>query len=112
MRWSSNTLRNATKATTTFYVGTARLPGRGQFGEALVVELEVEPGSKTIVAVDVSLGLAGMRRIVTRELVGRRLDDVEGAIRHIRAHYHSPMQDALCAAILRAAKAETARASP
>lgn len=101
---------------TTFYVGTARLPGKGQFGEAVAVELEVEDASKTIVAVDVSLTLGGMQRIVTRALVGRQLHDAESVLGEIRAHYHSPMRDALCAAIVQALeiakRQEVAETSP
>lgn len=97
-------MRNEAEPLTTFYAGIARLPGRSESGEALVVELEVEPRSRRIVATEVSGGLAGMQRLVNRVLVGRCLDDVEDAVRYVRAHYHSAMQNALCTAIIRAAQ--------
>lgn len=89
---------------TVFCGGTARLPHASGTGNAmLVVEVEIDPQSRSVVAVFVNPDLQGLKRLLESAVVGNSGADIqERAIRAIRERYLSPFRNAARAALLHA----------
>ncbi len=92
-----------TATSTVIFVGLARLPQPCVAGEqTLAVELEIELPTSRILAVNSTLQLPGLARLLRETLVGVCLKSACEALLELEVRYSAPFTAALCAALRRA----------
>ncbi len=96
-------------ASTLIVVGLARLPQPCVAAEqTLAVELEIDLPTHRIIAVNSTLQLPGLARLLRETLAGKCLNSACEAILELETRYSAPFTSALCAAIKRALQRATA----
>ena len=92
-----------TATSTLFVVGLARLPQPYVAAEqTLAVELEIELPSRRILAVNSTLQLPGLARLLRETLAGKCLNSAGEALLELEVRYSAPFTTAICAAVKRA----------
>ncbi len=93
---------------TVIFVGLARLPQPCvAVEETLAVEIEIEVPTRRILAVNSTLQLPGLARLLREALVGACLNGACEALLELEVRYSAPFTAALCAAIRRALQQAT-----
>ncbi len=85
-------------------LGTARLPKVvvGDLSSALMIELALDSQDGCIVDVATTVPLPGYTAVLRSLLIGRRLDEVEGAVQKLAAHVRGPLLRPTIAALANA----------
>ena len=97
-----------TASSTLIVVGLARLPEPCVAGEqTLAIELEIEVPSRRILAVNSTLQLPGLARLLRETLAGKCLDSACDALLELEVRYSAPFTSALSTAIKRALQRAT-----
>ncbi len=92
-----------TAISTVIFVGLARLPQPCVAGEqTLAVELEIELLTSRILAVNSTLQLPGLARLLRETLTGKCVNSACEALLELEVRYSAPFTAALCAAVRRA----------
>lgn len=85
---------------TIIFVGLARLPQPCvAVGPTLAVEVEVELPTRRILAVNSTLPLPGLGRLLREILVGEFVEAACEALLELRVRYSAPFSTAICAAV-------------
>ena len=102
-----------TATATLIVVGLARLPQPYVAVEqTLAVELEIELPTRRILAVNSTLQLPGLARLLRETLVGECVNSASEALLELEVRYCAPFTSALCAAVKRALQRATIDVSP
>ena len=97
-----------TAASTLIFVGLARLPQPSVAGDqTIAVELEIELSSRRILAVNSTLQLPGLARLLRETLAGECVNSASEALLELESRYCAPFTGAVCAAIKRALQRAT-----
>ena len=92
-----------TATSTLIFVGLARLPQPCVAVEqALAIELEIELPTRRILAVNCTLPLPGLARLLRETLVGECVNSACEALLELEVRYSAPFTTAICAAVKRA----------
>lgn len=90
-------------------LGSARLPRSlgGDRGETLMIEFTLDGRDLHVVDVAATVALPGYIGLLQRFLIGRRLEEVEGAARQLCAHLRGPLLRPTFAALTNAVSNST-----
>ena len=86
-------------------LGSARLPKSigGEEPSAVLIELTVDSADGRVVDVAATIALPGYVSLLRTLVIGRRLDEVEGAAQELNAYLRGPLLKPTIAALAKAA---------